>query len=234
VMSAFNLPVETPNPLGSFLSSTESGASPMPNAVKFIGGFMILVVLFASYSSCRPLLRRQVAVTKSSAPASPLKAGLAGTLDGRKYEVRAHAVVEIGQVGFRYDRHEYLLADENGSQALLVYGWKPGTKDWLLFTPLKPLEPLTPEQAAAVRWGQTVNVDGIVAPVSGLCQCTIRQVDGADWPDFRPGDVFYNFSGKTDSTWLLVRWRESGIAFYRGKALPMKELTAAFGLSTPN
>jgi hypothetical protein len=204
----------------------------MPNAVKFIGGFMILVVLFASYSSCRPLLRRQVAAVKTSAPASPLKAGLSGTLDGRRCEVRAHAVVEIGQVGLRYDRHEYQLVDENGNQALLVYGWKPGGKDWLLFTPLKPLEPLTPPQAAAVRWGQTVNLDGIVAPVSDLCECTIRQVDGAEWPDLKPGAVFFNFSGKTDSIWLLVRWREGGIAFYRGKALPTKEVIAAFNPQT--
>ena len=234
VMSAFNLPVERPNQLGSFLSSTESGASPMPTAVKFIGGFMILVVLFASYSSCRPLLRRQVAVVKTSAPASPLKAGLSGTLDGRRCEVRAHAVVEIGQVGLRYDRHEYQLVDATGNQALLVYGWKPGGKDWLLFTPLQPLEPLTPQQAGAVRWGQTVNVDGIVAQVSDLCQCTIRQVDGSELPDFKPGDVLYNFSGKTDSIWLLVRWRESGIAFYRGKAFATKEVIAAFKPPTAN
>jgi hypothetical protein len=230
VTSAFNLPAETPKRLASFLSTTESGAPPMPNAVKFIGGFLILVVLFASYSSCRPLLRRQAGIAKTSAPVSPLKAGLAGTLDGRKYEIRAHAVVEIGQVGFRYDRHEYHLIDETGNPALLVYGWKPGVKDWLLFTPLKPLEPLSPLQAAAVRWGQTVNVDGIVVPVNDLCQSTVRQVEGqnAAAPGEKAGDVFYNFSGKTDSMWLLVRWHDGAIAFYRGQLIDSRAVTAAF------
>jgi len=233
VMSAFNLSMEAPQPAAGFLGSADSGTTPVPKVVKTLAVFLILVILFASYSfSCRPVVRWTVNVTRASAPASPLRTGMAGALDGRQYQIRAHAVVEIAQVGRLYDRHEYQLVDERGNPALLVYGWKPGAKDWRLFTSLQPLEPLTPPQAGAVRWGQTVNVEGIAVSVDDIHQSTIREVEGTELPDLKTGAVFFNFSGHRDDVWLLVRWNQTGIAFYRGKTLPANEVTAAFSRPT--
>jgi len=62
-------------------------------------------------------------------------------------------------VGQNFERHEYVLSDETGNKALLVCGSRPGTEDWWLFTPFQPVTPLSPQQAAAIRWGQTVNVE---------------------------------------------------------------------------
>jgi hypothetical protein len=76
--------------------------------------------------------------------------------------------------GRKFDRHEYILSDDEGTKALLVRGSKPGAGDWWLFQPLQPLTPLSPQQAAAIKWGQTVNVDGLAAKVSELFQATIR------------------------------------------------------------
>ena len=86
-------------------------------------------------------------------------------------------------VGRRFDRHEYVLSDEAGIKALLVRGSKPGAGDWWLFQPLQPVAPLSPQQAAAVRWGQTVNFDGHAAQVSELFQSTIRQVESPEASD---------------------------------------------------
>jgi hypothetical protein len=235
VMSAFGLRSDAAAGLGgllsSALSSTTTSAPPMPLMMKLVGVFIILAALFASYSSCRPKIR-QVAVKKVSAPASPLAVGSTGRLNGRNYRIQWHTVVEIAQVGLIYDRHEYQLLDDEENKALLVYGSKPGAKDWLLFTLLQPITPLTPFQTAALRIGDMANLDGYVAPVSELFQTTIRQMESADPTGSNNGTVFFGFSAQSGSTLLLARWYDSGIAFYHGIALPSKDVAAAFNAKT--
>ena len=102
-------------------------------------------------------------------------------------------------VGRKFDRHEYLLSDDDGTKALLVRGSKPGAGDWWLFSRSSPLTPLSPQQAAAVRWGQTVNIDGLAAKVSELFQSTIRQVESPEASDLNTGDVFFGFTGRAQT-----------------------------------
>jgi nicotinate-nucleotide pyrophosphorylase len=73
-----------------------------------------------------------------------------------------------------------------------------------------------------------VNVDGLVAIVSELFQSTIRQVESPEASDLNPGDVFFGFSGKTESAQLLVRWNANYINFFQGVAVQEKEVVAAF------
>ena len=166
---------------------------------------------------------------KISAPASPLKVGSAGQLSGKTWHLAGHAVVEIAQVGRVFDRHEFQLADDEGNEALLVYGLKPGEREWTLFKPLQPLSPLSPQQAAALRVGAVVNVDGYEAQVAELFQSTIRQMDGTGLAGWKSDAVSYGFSARTNSILLLARWNETGITFHRGEFLSAKEVTAAFG-----
>ena len=132
-------------------------------------------------------------------------------------------------VGRKFDRHEYVLSDDEGTKALLVRGSKSGTGDWWLFKPLQPVTPLTSQQAAAVRWGQTVNIDGLVAKVSELFQSTTRQVDSPEASDLDTGAVFFGFAGKAEYSQLLVRWNANYINFFQGVPLQEKEVVAAFG-----
>ena len=149
---------------------------------------------------------RPPAVIRTPAPPSPLKAGTTGKLKGADFRIQSHAVVEVALVGHKFQRHEYSLASDNGDQALLIYGSTPGAKDWILFTPLHPADPLTPQQAGAVRLGQTVNVDGFVAQVTDLFQSTIRLVENPAPDSPAVGEVLYCFAGKGDYARLLVRW----------------------------
>src|ERR1035438_9495909 len=138
--------------------------------------------------SCRVGARRPA--RGRARPASRSAVGKTGKLGGTRFQVQSHLLVEMAMVGRRFDRHEYVLSDETGIKALLVCGSKPGVGDWWLFQPLQPVAPLSPQQAAAVRWGQTLNVDGLVAKVSELFQSTIREVESPEASDLNPGDVF--------------------------------------------
>jgi len=186
---------------------------------------ILAVVGFRSFTSSR----RPPAVARSGAPASPLALGKIGKLGGTRFQIQSHLLVEIAMVGRKFDRHEYVLYDEAGTKALLVRGSKPTAGDWWLFQPLQPSTPLTPQQAAAIKWGQTVNFDGLAAKVTELFQSTIRQVESPEASELNPGDAFFGFTAQTQDAQLLVRWNASYVNFFQGRALVEKDVVAAFG-----
>lgn len=186
---------------------------------------ILAVVGFRSFTSSR----RPPAVVRTGAPTSPLAVGQTGKLGGTQFQIQSHLLVEMAVVGRKFDRHEYLLSNDDGTKALLVLGSKPGADDWWLFQPLQPSSPLSPQQAAAVRWGQTVKVDGLAAKVSELFQSTLRQVESPEASNLNTGDVFFGFTGGTPDASLLVRWNATYVNFFQGRALQEKDVLAAFG-----
>ena len=196
--------------------------------------------------------RRLPAIVRTGAPASPLAVGQTGKLGGTRYRVKSHLLVEMAMVGRKFDRHEYLLSDDQGTKAVLIRGSAPGAADWWLFQPLQPadpltqpvgdgaaaepsfqplqpLTPLTPPQAAAVRWGQTVNLDDLTAKVTELFQATLRQVESLEASNLNSGNVFFGFTARTQSAQVLVRWNATSIHFFQGVAVSEKDVLAAFG-----
>ena len=209
---------------------------PAPGGNRRVSGMVVglvvaLVLAFLIVVGIRSFTpnRRAVAVVRIGAPASPLAVGQTGKFGGTRFQVQSHLLVEMAMVGRRFDRHEYVLSDDAGTKALLVRGSTPGAGDWWLFQPLQPLAPLSPQQAAAVRWGQTVDIDGVTAKVSELFQSTIHQVESPEASELNPGDVFFGFTGRTRDAQLLVRWNANYINFFQGQALPGKDVVAAFG-----
>jgi Domain of unknown function (DUF4178) len=188
---------------------------------------VVMLVVFGSGSFRSG--HRAPAVVRTVAPVSRLVLGANGDLGGRRFQIRSYLLVEVAMVGRRFDRHEYLLSNDEGTQALLVCGSKPGASDWWLFTPFQPQTPLSAQAAAAIRWGQTLDMDGTAAKVSELFQSTIRRVESAEASDFNSGDLFFGFIGATPSAQLLVRWNNNYINFFKGNALLDKEVLRAFG-----
>jgi hypothetical protein len=222
VETAFNIrqPI-----LSNFTLSGGSSNSSGQNFGALIGLLVAIVFVFFAVVPALNLRGRANPVKIFAASPSPLREGSSGSLEGKNYLISGHDLVEIAEVGLRFQRHEFQLTNDDGNQALLVCGLEPNAKEWCLFTPLQPLEPLTPQQAGNIRFGETVNVDGLVAPVRELFRSTA-------WPGVGPVSpaTTYGFIARTNSTILLVRWSESGIAFHSGRLMPARTLTAAFGL----
>jgi len=241
VATAFGLRAEQLGGTGqavgsSLLSPAAFGASAdgvSRGVFKVVLALALAAIGFYLISSRLPGRSRAV-VAKTAAPVAPLVIGSEGKLSGKTWRVRGHRLVEIAQVGRVFDRHEYELADDAGGQALLVCGLKPGDADWVLFTLVEPAAPLTPVQAAALRVGGEVNLDGWVGLINRLFQSVVRQAEGTDLPDLRAGAVYFGVEAKSGSTPLLVRWNQGGIAFYRGETLPAKQTVGAFTRSPAN
>lgn len=219
--------ISKPSVLSNFtLTPTQEDSS------SHLGNIILVAVvlalgLFAILPSCGRTTQRVPAVKSFAAPASPLKVGSTGQLDGRTYRITGHDLVEIAEVGWRFERHEFPLADDEGNSALLISGIAPNTKGWLLLQPLQTDGPLTPPQAGNVRLGQVLNVDGVIAPVTELFRSTSRRADDSTLPA-RDNLTTYGFLGRTNNAFALARWNQAGIAFHRGKLLADREVLRAF------
>ena len=185
----------------------------------------LVVLIGQSFrSSVRP-----PATMHFAAPSTHLAVGSTGHLAALDYRVVSHAVTQIAEVGFSFDRHEFRLQDEFGNPALLIYCSKPKAKDWTFFTPLQPDNSLTPPQAGNVRLGQIVNLGQESAPVAGLFHERMVRVESQEnWPGVQDGAVFYGFTARTNADLFLVRWNTTTIEFVHGRQLRLEEMKAAF------
>lgn len=187
---------------------------------------LIMAMLFVGGTTCRTP-RRTTPVAKVKAPATPFPFGAEAKLDGKSWRVRAHTIAEIGQTGSMFERHEYHLTDVDGNLALLVCGMKPDAADWEWFTPLDPINPPSPVQAAALRIGETVNVDGWIGPVTELFQAVNRQTS-SELPDVREGEMQFGFTVQSGTSLIQARWDARHITFLRGTVLPAATVKDAF------
>jgi hypothetical protein len=221
VFSGFGLPAEAPQAsLSNFFNAGQSDTSSSTKWVKGVGVFLALVIAWAGYHSWSRG-RISVPYRRQSAPVAPSGAVVGGTckLEGRQYKIHSHALMEVAEVGQKWQRHEYELRDDEGQSTLLVYPSQAGSKDSVLFKAMTLLEPLTPQQAAAKKTGDLVTLDGLAVPVGALFQETVQQADGS--ADLQHWTKFFGFSSQAGSSPFLVRWRDNNnIAFYRGTSIP--------------
>lgn len=232
VENAFKLPKLVPAaPFKGFSRDSSSDEGSSFGFGKFIFWAVILIVVFFQFNnwnfSC--VRSREAAPVKHlSAPKPPLMTGATGAWNGKNLHLTAHAVMEIGEVGAIFERHEYELLDDDGNASLLICGEQAGSTNWTYFTPLAPYPLPTPQQAAAQKAGDIVNVDGVIAPVCDLFQSTVRGMDNVAPTLWRQGDVSFGYLARAMNYSLLARWNSVSARFYRGTAVSPKEFSAAF------
>jgi hypothetical protein len=228
VATAFGLPA---NKFGIVPYSRGVQSTPgtwVPKAVSICLAGVIVSIAVSSFLSATSRSGRSVLPVKPKLDPASLAIGDTGKLEGRSLRVDNHAVIEIAEVDFRYDRHEYDLLDNDGNRLLLIQNSKPDTKDWLLCMPFEPEKPLTPSQAGAQCGGTYVLLNGALARVSDLCQVTVGKMDGLPLTGRTTGATFYGFSAQSISNRFLVRWNDKGIEFYRGNRLPPRAVADGF------
>jgi hypothetical protein len=224
VASAFNLHITQLVKFHVF-----SGAGHSLVAWKALGVTIILIAVFFIISTAgQPSARPPQRVARYDFPTPPLHAGYSGTLNGTNYLIEGQARVEIREVGQTIVRDEFFLQTKDGSDALLIFGWKPGATNWLLFTALHPADALTPQAAANIRQGRTVTVDGVAVQVGELFLSTVLLSENLNEPGSYTGDVRYGFSGQAGEIYLLARWNDQGIVFREGKLLQERDVPGAF------
>lgn len=234
VNSAFNLPftaTSSASASGFFSALNGSSSDNYSSAPKFILQAVALVVLFfiifgRSFSCTNTY--ESAPVKKILAEKPPLAVGAAGELKGKHYRITGHAVVELDEAGLIFERHEYQLADDLHQTALLVCGQKPGDKNWTLFTALAPLLPPSPQECAAKKIGDVVNVDGVTGPIRDIFQATVRSADGTTAGALLDGRECFGYLAQSEYGWLLVRWDRNEIFFLGGTIISATAAKAVF------
>ncbi len=213
VATGFNLPVSQPLTMGLENSGGGSWFQANPNLIKVVvAATMLVVIAFGAKSIVSGGSRRAASVPLQTVklPAAAPKDGTTVSLRGVGYVVGGHAAAEIATAKHRYQQHEYWLKSEDGKEALLIYGFKPGQKTWTLFTPVAPPTAMSPAIAAAKTPGQTVQLE--------LHQVQVREMFQAS---ARPGQdgnpaVFFGFTAEDAGIPFLVRWDAKAVSCYMG------------------
>jgi hypothetical protein len=232
VAAAFNLPrASQASPFSGSSSWLGGNAPDFQNGAKYLlraaAVAFFFIIIFGRFFSL-PTAHESTPVKKVSAPAPPLAVGATGRLLNRNYHVTAHAVVEIAEVGARFERHEYQLTDDDGQTGLLVCGMKPGDPDWKFFTALYVPLPSRPQEFAAKKTGEKVDLDGFAGTVRELFLSTPRQVEGSDPADWQAGDLRFGFEAQGDRGLLMARWNNLAVVLQRGTAIPARDAANAF------
>ncbi len=208
-------------------SSLEGGnASRWLKIVPFAVVVLVATIFIAQIASCN-FTRRVSAVTRTQASPPALRVGSTGRLEQVTYRIVSRVRTEVSSVGRSFERHEYELVDDQGQRAWLIQGFTPGDSKAILFTPLTPSQPMTSAQAAALRAGTSVNVDGLVAPITEIFQSVVRQTEGDAGPA-QPGQLSFGFCAQSGPTTLLVRWTDKEITFRQGLTKDLSAVKVVF------
>ena len=160
---------------------------------------------------------------------SPFTLGQRGTVDGRSYSIGAHAVVEIGRLGQRFQRHEYVLTNTFDDGALLVNGFDGDLQHWLLLRSETAPSDLSPTAAAKFLPTRQVMLGGKTAKIAHLFFSRVVSVEGSSGVDVWPDPAQYGFLARTADGWLVARWSEKGLQLFQGKPIDATQLSSGFG-----
>ena len=214
-------------------TSLDGGQSAPGWSMKLVGVVLGGVVLFGFFSCgvCGRQAQTVPPLAKRAAPPVRVTVGAHGVLAQNNYAVASHALLEIDRVGARHDRHEYALAGDGAEPALLINGLTGAINEWHLFesvTDAPGVSDLSPFDAATRRRGAPLRLGARTLHITELFQSKRLSVDGpgaaAVWPA-----LHYGFVARDADDWLIVRWTESGLQVYRGRAIAEAEVLKALG-----
>ncbi len=220
---------------GSRAPSTYPGAgsSSFSSSHGWIGWLMVIgivgvaamIVLIAN----REPPRAPAPPAKLAAPAYELPVASQGALPGlESFRITGRSIVEVGEVGARFDRHEYTLRLPDGDQALLVDVTAKGMSSWLLLRPVPTPSAWTPAGLAAMRVGQPLKWGGQPFPVARIQggRLLSRSGEAADLANV--GEQRYGLIAREPGEWLVARWSATELKVYRGRELSENDVRQAF------
>ncbi len=101
-----------------------------------------------------------------------------------------------------------------------------------MFPLFEPAQPLTVAEAAGLRVGDAVNLDGKQIRVTLVDESRVYYIEGEAPEGVEVGDVAHYFNAEAGKQTIVVSWTGDEIEFYRGLDLPSGAVATAFGLAT--
>lgn len=190
-------------------------------AILGIGAFL-LVILVNSFSGCErePDVQFAAGPGLKAASAQAVPVGARATIDGHVLAVAAHAKVTVLQPRARFEEHEYWLRSDDGREMLLLQGWAGSANHWLLLESGSVSTNTDAFAAARIRALTSIELDGQRYTVTDLLLARAGQVDGdASGAPWSARDQ-YGFLARRGDEWVLCRWDEKRILWFKGRLVP--------------
>lgn len=160
---------------------------------------------------------------------TPLRVGMAGTLNGWRVKVAGRIVLGVQDGGETYFWNEYHLRDDSGNSATLVFEETEEGPEWKLFRDFSPLRMLSVREGAAKKVGDTVNLDGTPVAVTLVGSSRVFHIEGQAPEGVETGDIATYLNADTGSRMLVVSWTGEDIEYYEGLDAPNDAVADAFG-----
>lgn len=190
-------------------------------------GFLIFKVVDENYDPS-PVFAAPPALRAAPPLAMPL--GIHGKFDGQSFEIAGYARTEILARTHRFQMHEYALhGAEANDETLLLHGWGGDPAQCLRLTRVEPPPAFTGVVAAGLRRNAAVLIGDQRFTVSFIFLTRVQALTGLP-PESSPWAAreLYGFVARAGDEWLVCRWSEQQLRWYRGRALPHAAVLSAF------
>jgi hypothetical protein len=159
-----------------------------------------------------------------------IRLGMTGTFFNRTYHVVGRAVLGVNEAGRAYYWNEFYLTSAGGGPATLVFEETETGCAWRLFTMFDPRKPITAAEAATIKEGEAVDIDGTPARVTRVDQSRIYRVEGKTPEGIAPDKLANYFNAEAGSRLIVVSWTGEEMEFYSGMSTSAPLVASAFRL----
>jgi hypothetical protein len=166
----------------------------------------------------------------SFANPTALKIGMTGALYGQQFRVAGRSVMGVVEDGQTYYWNEFNIVNQQDQSGTLVYEVTESGAEWKLFTLIEPKFPITAQEAALKKVGDTVNLEGTPLPVTLVDESRVYYIEGEGPKGEDVGDVAHYFNAQAGDQMLVASWTGDDIEFYRGMELARGLVAEAFHL----
>lgn len=167
----------------------------------------------------------------SFANPTSVRPGLTGTFEGRRYRVAGRVVLGTRQDRETYYWNEFHLVALDGEEATLAHEVTDEGVAWRLFRAFVPSRPMTAAEAASVKVGDAVDLEGRPLRVTWVDESVVHHIEGTPPEGVEVGDVARYFNADGGKGMVVVSWTGGEVEFFRGSDLPRGAVARAFGLS---
>ena len=159
-----------------------------------------------------------------------LHLGMKATFLQHEYKLLGRVVIGVREAGEWYFWNEFNLVSDDGAMATLVYEEDEHGLHWRIFTRFDPEFPMSVADAAAVRVGNTLNLNGTDVRVTLVEKSTVKQIEGRAPPGTMIGSVENYFNALGGGLMQVVSWTANKIEYYNGCDLSPEDVATAFDI----
>ncbi|MES2697420.1 MAG: DUF4178 domain-containing protein [Verrucomicrobiota bacterium] len=167
----------------------------------------------------------------STANPTSLRIGARGTLHNWSVTVTGRLVLGVDIEGETYYWNEYILTGDSGNTGTLVIEEGEEGPEWKLFRMFEPARPMSAQEAATKKVGDTVNLNGQPIEVTLVDQSRVYHIEGAPPEGVELGDIAHYFNADTGRSMLVASWTGDEIEFFEGHDVPAALVESAFGIA---